>query len=406
MSHGGAQMGADEPQRPAMTRILETATIMKCRSALCAGAALMSMTPVCALADGSSAAQFQPFGTSSVTMYGLIDQGLEYVNNVAKGKNATTSAFREGDGTATSYFGIRGNEDLGGGTRAIFDLQGGFQPNNGASRQGGRLFGRQSYVGLDGPFGRITFGRQYTMRFFATSFINPFGTGAQGLTTLDNGIANARADNSMSYRFFSGALEGGVNYSFGRDAESGNSSVATNCPGETSPSNQCREYSAMMKYDGGYWGVASSYERNYGGTSATWGGLTSPKLTDSRFTLGGYFKFKGAKFGVGWIRRDDEGIATPKSNLFWVTGTVPITPFLYVDGMVAHLQYDHSENKALVFVLRGEYLLSKATFLYVTAEHIHNDGNLALSATTISPTATPPAGGSQLSVIAGIRHTF
>ena len=162
----------------------------------------------------------------------------------------------------------------------------------------------------------------------------------------------------------------------------------------------------MAKYEGHTWGLASSYERNYGGTSGTFGGLTSPKLTDSRFTLGGYFKISQAKFGVGWIRRDDEGLKTPKSNLFWVTGTVPVTPYFYVDAMVADLKYDHSPNKALVLVLRGEYLLSKRTFLYLTGEHIHNDGNLALSATTITPVPTPPAGGSQISIIAGIRHTF
>jgi predicted porin len=343
-----------------------------------------------------------------VTLYGLIDQGVEFVNNVAKGKTATTNAYRMGDGTATSYFGMRGSEDLGDGVKAIFDLQGGFTPANGTSRQGGRLFGRQSYVGLDGKYGRLTFGRQYTMRFYAVSFINPFGTGAQGLTTLDNGIANARADNSVSYRYFLGDFEAGVNYSFGRDAVNGDpaSAAASNCPGVASPSNQCRSYSAMAKYEGHTWGLASSYERNYGGTSATFGGLTSPKLTDSRFTLGGYFKISKAKFGIGWIRRDDEGIATPKSNLFWLTGTVPVTPFIYFDSMLAELKYDHSPNKALVVVLRGEYLLSKRTFLYLTGEHIHNDGKLALAATTITPVPTPPAGGSQISVIAGIRHTF
>ncbi|MGT2476831.1 porin [Paraburkholderia terrae] len=379
---------------------------MRYRTAICACAALMHIAPAWAQGEDEAAEASKPAGTSMVTLYGLIDQGLEYVNNVAKGKNATTNAYRMGDGTATSYFGIRGSEDLGGGTKAIFDLQGGFMPSNGTSRQGGRLFGRQSYVGLDGKFGRLTFGRQYTMRFFATSFINPFGTGAQGLTTLDNGIANARADNSVSYRYFLGDLEAGVNYSFGRDAVNGNSAAASNCPGQTTPSNQCREYSAMVKYEGHFWGVASSYERNYGGTSATWGGLTSPKLTDSRFTLGGYFKISKAKFGVGWIRRDDEGISTPKSNLFWVTGTVPVTPFVYVDGMVAQLKYDHSPNKALVLVLRGEYLLSKRTFVYLTGEHIHNYGNLALAATTITPVPTPPPGSSQISIIAGIRHTF
>lgn len=379
---------------------------MTYRTTLCACAVLASLAPTWAHAEDEAAAESHPIGTSMVTMYGLLDQGIEYVNNVASGKNATTHAVRTGDGTATSYFGIRGSEDLGGGTKAIFDLQGGIQPNNGASRQGGRLFGRQSYVGLDGTYGRLTLGRQYTMRFFAVSFINPFGTGAQGLTTLDNGIANARADNSVSYRFFVGSLEGGVNYSFGRDAVAGGGAAASNCPGETIPSNECRSYSAMLKYDRHTWGVASSYERNYGGTSATWGGLTSPKLTDSRFTLGGYFKVKGAKIGVGWIRRDDEGISPPKSNLVWVTGTFPVTNFFYIDGMVAGIKYDHSANKALVLVLRGEYLLSKQTFLYVTADHIHNYGNLADAATTITTVPTPPPGSSQLSVIAGIRHTF
>jgi predicted porin len=357
---------------------------------------------MCAHADTNSLA----LGSSSVTIYGLLDQGLEYVNNIARGKQGTTNVVRTGDGTATSYFGIRGVEDLGGGLKALFDLQTGIQPNDGALRQGGRLFGRQSYVGLDGPWGRVTLGRQYTMRFYAVSFINPFGTGAEGLTTLDNGIANARADNSVSYRFFAGSLEGGVNYSFGRDAVAGTSAAASNCPGDTTPSTECREYSGMLKYDEHTWGVATSYERNYGGTSATWGGLTSPKLTDSRFTFGGYFKYKGAKVGVGWIRRDDEGIATPKSNLVWLTGTVPITPFFYVDAMAAGIKYDQSPNKALVFVLRGEYLLSKRTFLYVTADHIHNYGNLADAASTITPVPTPAAGGSQLAVIAGIRHTF
>ncbi|TCK88076.1 porin [Paraburkholderia sp. BL9I2N2] len=137
---------------------------MNYKTAVCVCAALIGITPAWAQdeEDGKAA------GASMVTIYGLIDQGFEYVNNVAKGKSATTNVFRTGDGTATSYFGIRGSEDLGGGTKAIFDLQGGFMPSNGTSRQGGRLFGRQSYVGLDGKFGRLTFGRQYTMRSVET----------------------------------------------------------------------------------------------------------------------------------------------------------------------------------------------------------------------------------------------
>lgn len=347
----------------------------------------------------------QEEGASMVTLYGSIDEGVQYLNNATTGKT-TSDAFKVGAGMAASYFGLRGAENLGGGVQTIWELQGGFTANDGSSSQGGRLFGRQAYVGLDGPYGRLTFGRQYTMRFFAFSAINPYGDGAQGLTTLDNGIANPRADNSISYRGHLGGFEAGLNYSFGRDTVAGNSAVATNCPGETTPYLECKEWSALLKYTGNAWGVASAYERDYGGTSATWGGLTSPKLTDSRLVAGAYFNVRDARFGAGWIMRTDLGISTPRSNLFWLTGTVPVTTSISIDSMLAELKYDHSPNKALVEVLRCVYSLSKSTSLYVTGEHIQNSGTLALSASTMLPVEDPPPGGSQISVIAGIKHRF
>ncbi|WP_346778105.1 porin [Paraburkholderia sp. Ac-20347] len=380
-------------------------TAMRYRSAIFICASLIG---TCVGSSSAWATESPPWvlgGENTVTLYGSVDEGVEYITGQAVGKG-TASSLRTGWGTDTSFFGIRGNEALGGSLRAIWDLEGGFQASNGTASQGGRLFGRQSYVGVAGDFGSLTFGRQYTMRAYAIKPINPFGFGAQGLTTLDNGIANPRADNSISYRYHIDGFETGVNYSFGRDAVDGDSVVATNCPGETSPSNECREWSALLKYESRIWGIVSAYERNYGGTSATWGGLTSPKLTDSRFILGAYFNVRSARFGAGWIRRDDEGISTPKSNLVWVTGTVPVSPALSFDSEVAELKYDHTPDKAVIFVLRAVYTLSRNTALYVTGEHIKNSGALALSASTIIPVVGPPEGGSQTSAIAGIRHRF
>ncbi|MES2261844.1 MAG: porin [Pseudomonadota bacterium] len=371
---------------------------MNYRTTICACAALMSIAPAWAKDDGPSA----------VTIYGLIDEGVQYLNNVAVGKS-TSNIYAVGSGMATSYFGFRGVENLGGGLKAIFDLQGGFSANNGTSSQGARLFGRQSYVGIEGDFGRLTFGRQYTMRFYATSPINVFGTGAQGITTLDNGVANARADNAVSYRvYLTKELEVGANYSFGRDAVAGTpvTAVATNCPGETVTWKQCKEMSALIKYTASTWGVDSGYERNYGGTAATFGGLTSPKLSDSRFILGGYTKVHDTRLALGWIKRTNLGLATPKSNMVWMTASAPVADKVSFDGMLAQLKYEQSPNKALVIVLRATYSLSKRTVLYVTADHISNGGNLALSASTLAPVSLPQAGGSQLSVITGIKHTF
>jgi hypothetical protein len=110
---------------------------MKYRTAMCVCAALLCASSAWAQDEEEDAPPPKPVGASTVTLYGLIDQGVEFVNNVANGKNKTTNGWRTGDGTATSYFGIRGSEDLGDGVKAIFDLQGGFSPTTGASRQGG-----------------------------------------------------------------------------------------------------------------------------------------------------------------------------------------------------------------------------------------------------------------------------
>ncbi|GAB7522798.1 hypothetical protein PBS_17820 [Paraburkholderia sp. 2C] len=96
---------------------------------------------------------------SSVTLYGLLDAGLQYTNNVGSGG----SLFRQTSGNINgSRFGMRGNEDLGGGLGAIFVLEGGFNINNGKSAQDGRLFGRQAFVGLSSKeYGTVSLGRQY-----------------------------------------------------------------------------------------------------------------------------------------------------------------------------------------------------------------------------------------------------
>ena len=95
---------------------------------------------------------------SSVSLYGVIDEGLNYTSN-ANGHSAWQ--MKSGD-TYGSRWGLKGTEDLGGGYKAIFKLESGFDVNSGQSGQGSRLFGRQAYVGLSSDqYGTVTFGRQY-----------------------------------------------------------------------------------------------------------------------------------------------------------------------------------------------------------------------------------------------------
>jgi predicted porin len=95
---------------------------------------------------------------SSVTLYGIIDAGITYFSNL--NGHAT---FVANDGSIQSNrWGLRGVEDLGGGTRAIFDLENGFNLYTGTMVQSGVLFSRQAWVGLsNNSAGTLTLGKQY-----------------------------------------------------------------------------------------------------------------------------------------------------------------------------------------------------------------------------------------------------
>ncbi|MGU7785291.1 porin [Burkholderia sp. PU8-34] len=147
---------------------------------------------VCA-AFAASAANAQ----SSVTLYGLVDAGIAYTNNVqngAPGHGSGRVALASGN-ISGSRFGLRGSEDLGGGLKAIFVLENGFNVNNGTLGQGGRMFGRQSFVGLTAePYGTVTMGRQYDSM---VDFVAPLsGTaGAFG----DSGFAHVYDNDNLQH---------------------------------------------------------------------------------------------------------------------------------------------------------------------------------------------------------------
>lgn len=98
------------------------------------------------------------FAQNSVTLYGVIDEGIDYTNNVGGAHlYELQSGYAQG-----SRWGMKGSEDLGGGLKAVFQLENGFNLNNGRLGQGGLEFGRQAYVGLaSSAYGTVTAGRQY-----------------------------------------------------------------------------------------------------------------------------------------------------------------------------------------------------------------------------------------------------
>lgn len=358
---------------------------------------------VMALTLGAGAAVAQP----SVTLYGVVDTAIEHVNRIGTGRGSVTR-MPGITGSTPSRWGLRGVEDLGGGLRAVFQLEGGFAVNNGKVTQGGRLFGRQSWVGLAGSWGELSVGRQFTMSAWATMFADVLGPTLYGTSNLDMVLANPRADNSVAYRGKLGRVTVGGSYSFGRDGvNDGPSFSGQNCPGGFSADRRaCKQWTAMLAYDGEGWNVSTAYDVLRGGPGA-FAGLTSSALRDRRFMLTGYFLSDGTKVGAGYLRRDNDVSRTqPRSQLWWLGLTHDVTPALTLGAQVTWLDYRHSPDRTLLLSVLARYSLSRRTALYVTSGYIDNAGQLTTSVSSGAPGSGTAPGGHQLGMAVGIRHLF
>ncbi len=245
------------------------------------------------------------------------------------------------------------------------------------------------------------------MLFWAMLDPDILGPQVYGTGSLDSYIPNARADNAVSYKGTFGGLTVGATYSFGRDTvNAGPSPVGTNCAGENPrDKSACREWSALIQYATKTWGVAAAYDSQRGGPGA-FAGLTSSGLKDDRLSLNGYVLLDRTKIGLGVIRRDNEGSPTPRSELWYGGVAYDITPAFTLAGQVNYLKFHNSDNKAILYALRGTYAFSKRTSVYTTAGYINNGGQLALSVSSGAAGSNPQPGGSQFGVMMGVKHIF
>ena len=181
---------------------------------------------------------------SSVTLYGLVDA---YIGQTSREVDSTIVASRvaklkqnvvNGSGQNNSRWGMRGTEDLGGGMKGLFVLEGGFQPDTGAfatiSQQGGGLFGRQAWVGLSSGFGTVGLGRQYpayddlrgaTNMIYDSNFATTGTVWGTGLQDYQNRSSNSIKYTSPDFAGFSGAVTYGLGEN--KTATTGAESVAS-----------------------------------------------------------------------------------------------------------------------------------------------------------------------------------
>ena len=157
------------------------------------------------------------YAQSSVTLYGIIDAGITWVNNTG---GSHVVKFDDGISYGNRW-GIKGQEDLGGGLSAVFVLESGFHVGNGQLGFGGAEFGRQAYVGLQNSWGTVSLGNQLDMTGEMVALYN-VSAWASGYAIHQGDFDRFNIDrlpNSIKFlsNEFSGFKFGGM-YSFGNVA--------------------------------------------------------------------------------------------------------------------------------------------------------------------------------------------
>jgi len=340
---------------------------------------------------------------SSVTLFGILDAGITNIDKVASGASFTGMSSSN---VASSQFGMRGSENIGGGLRAIFELTADIDTNNGAfdttaanAYSSGALFRRGSYVGLAGGFGQITLGRR----------LNPFLIGAavdqvhaanstQTARAAAMGYADFWTKNAITYVSPSMGgvtvhLQHGLSNTAGR---SGDGSVTA----------------LVAVYSKGPLNASAGYEKVDGGLTATEVAATSGISTvvaapavgkkeaqyiNARYAMGplsfgaGVFQVKGA-------------IAAGSAATSTRDGTTVNVRYDFSKQASASVSY-HDYEGTTVGTLQGRYVLSPRTSLYALYNSIDN-GKVTTFVPTWGARGNVRPGNQQNALAAGVIHSF
>ena len=332
-------------------------------------------------ASGAAMAQ------SSVTLFGVVDATIRYVDSQNTGGNWSLA----NSGYNSSRLGFRGTEDLGGGLKASFWLEAGVNNDNGTGSASntnnqiggstgtgtqGLTFNRRSTVSLSGNWGEVRLGRDYVPYFWNTTIFDPFGTNGVGAVSnftlagmqlisgggLNTGAAGVRASNSVGYFMpnLSG-FYGQAMLAFGENQEK----VA----GVTNPN----------KSNGNVGSVRVGYANGPVDIAVGWGQTTfAPSQQYFVTNIGASWNFGVAKAMFLWNQEAADTVTntTLRSNVYMLGATMP----LGAGELKGSYTWGNSTNDGLEgsqIAIGYVYNLSKRTALYTTYSYINNDGKTA-----------------------------
>ncbi len=314
---------------------------------------------------------------SSVTLFGIVDMNLRYTKNDGAGTRKSMGT----SGINSERLGFRGVEDLGGGLKAGFHLEGGMTGDDGTAA--GQQWRRRSTVSLMGGFGELRLGRDYTPSFWNTTIFDPFGTNGAAsslnVARFSTQTTYVRDNNTVGY--FLPALGGvygqvmvapsegvaGQKYTGGRVGfAAGPVNIAAAVGNQDVNLTGSQEFKTVN--------VAGSYKIGPANLMAQYNSEkinTSPEQKEVRILLGTAITMGQGEFRFSWVRSDD------KSTL---------------------------DRDATQIGIGYVYNLSARTALYGQGARINNKNtaNFAIAGGNAAPTA----GGKSTGTEFGVRHSF
>ncbi len=335
--------------------------------------------------------------TSSVQIYGRIDVSVNLQKTSSTAN--TASQNRKFVSADTPWLGFRGNEDLGGGYRAYFKMEHGFNADTGAvaSPVPGQFWNRETFVGLgSATLGSVQLGSQYTPSLMLTARLDPFRRSNTGgmFPMFQQGLAgplgySAAFNNSLQYlspslaglqaKLLLGATEG----------------VA---PGG-------RPLSAALEYTMGTRLFAGlTYDKVKIAGAAV--GLPAQPAVDLVTTqLGATYRFDAVKLHGYYIKVRPEGASGMKGGMLGVS--VPVGAGEVAASVQRRDVSDAANSDARTIALQYTHFLSKRTLVYIGGAKQTNEGNANFGVWPSRLDAgVAPAGADVTGYQIGMRHHF
>lgn len=348
---------------------------------------------------------------SSVTLYGVVDAYAQFVNG-----SESINRIQSG-GLSGSRFGFRGSEDLGGGMRAVFTLESGFNSDDGTIGQGGTFFGRQAFVGLQDSWGSVTLGRQYSSVYHATTDFSLFSNNPAGPSTaviggFGGGYEPVRGAGGTATPPAAGATGNGgpirVNNALRYESPSwsGVRVSALYGAGEVAgATSDARLFDLGVRYTGGPFDALLSVLTDKALTGAV-------QATDATVTtLAGAYNFEPFRVVAGFLHFNDKRAADQDGRGGWLGGEWRMGKHTLRAQYVLNKPKFGVDNETKAFGVGWGYELSRRSQLYASLTRFSNDGQAGSGGlgrfNASLPAGVTRVGDNSLSeVVLGFRHSF